>query len=200
MPLKRSVVTMLPAHFCYLALVPLATTVRVNSDGAHGLDKGAPTTDIGTLRINGACAKQSSLNSDFTVQGVTPDNKPFYQSGDGTRFLSFACGGWMFNTTELLFQGDHVDGNCSFAGFIPSAALLPPAHGTWRMACDDGGIANVSLAITDITYAGWRICAEGSFCHGDGCGMDIPGTPTPRDRWDPEKVRGKRMFTEPLLE
>ena len=171
-----------------------ASTLQTVAKVARRDEKGvAPAR---TLRVSGACAKQSTLNTDFLVQGVTADNRTFYQSEDGTRYLYFDkhCDGkdgtparWIFDSSKpSTTAASDLDGDgvCRFSGVIDSAGLLPPAHAVWRLSCA-GGWTDITLSLKVPPYAGWRICPEGAFCQGDGCSAN---TSTPRDRWDPDKV------------
>ena len=164
----------------------------------------------GTLRVSGACTKQSKLNADFLVRGTTADNKLYYQSEDGASFLYFdkSCDGkggaparWIFGSSEpnVTAASDlDGDGKCTFVGSVASGSLLPPKEAVWKLNCATDGWTDVTVSITDITgYAGWHICPEGSFCEGDGCYTDTTDASTPRDRWDQEKVRAAKM--EPSL-
>ena len=123
-----------------------ASTLQAVAKVARRDEKGTART----LRVRGACAKQSELNADFLAQGVTADNRTFYQSEDGTRYLYFDknCNGkdgtpprWIFddskpNTTAASDLDQ--DGDCKYGGRINSAGLLPPTHAVWRLNCADG--------------------------------------------------------------
>lgn len=118
------------------------------------------------VSISGACTKQSELNADFLVRGATADNKPYYQSEDGTRYLYFDkdCDGkggasarWIFDSSKpnITAASDlDGDGKCgSYSGRIDSISLLPPKEAVWRLNCDPDGWTDVSMTVSiiDIT-------------------------------------------------
>ena len=117
----------------------LQAVAKVERRGEKG------TASARTLRISGACASESALNADFLVQGFTADNRTFYQSADGTRYLYFDkhCDGkdgtqarWVFDVSKpstTTASDLDQDGGCRFAGAIESAGLLPPTHAVWQL-------------------------------------------------------------------
>ena len=177
---------------------------EVERRGEAGGKDETTTTPVarGTLRVSGVCATASFLNADFLVHGATADKKPYYQSQseDGTYYLYFDkdCNGKGTYPAMWIFTGSAPsitaapdldgDGTCVFAGSITSGSQLPPKEAVWKLGCADG-FTNVTVSITDVPFAGWRVCPEGSFCKGDGCNTNTTGASPPRDRWDPEKVR-----------
>ena len=114
-----------------------------------------------TLRVSGACAEQSALNTNFLLHAeVTADNRPIYQSEDGTIYLHFDkdCSGeghparWLFDTAKPSTTASSdldEDGTCNYRGRIDSTGLLPPT-GTaeWRLSCA-GEWTDVTLSLAD---------------------------------------------------
>ena len=160
-----------------------------------------------TLRIYGdlppACASSLAfLNTDFVKQGVTADNKSYYQSKDGSaHFLYFDknCDGtggfpplWIFDvhkpstTAVSVLNGDATCNTTGHLDFALSSAF-PPKNAMWAMQCEGFGPWLVHLTIA--WYGGWHVCPPGSFCNGDGCPSNNAASIFPRDRWDPKKVR-----------
>lgn len=124
---------------------------------ANGAGSSSPP---GTLRVSGACAKQSLLDSDFIPQGVTADNKLYYKSEDGSYYLYFDknCDGkgsaparWIFDSSKpntTAASDLDGDGKCSYSGRIDAGSALPPESATWRLLCEKGW-TNIQMTIVD---------------------------------------------------
>lgn len=155
-----------------------------------------------TLRVSSACDSLPDLNTSFIKQGVTADNKPYYQSKDGLYYLYYDkdCSGdgkhsarWIFDeskpSTTAISDLDG-DSSCVFTGYISSGGAIPPASAAWQLDCGGrGAFTKVPLTIAIEWYNGLYVCPPGSFCNGDECPSNKNIADIPRDRWDPKKVR-----------
>eukprot|EP00729_Bicosta_minor_P018138 gene18138-23657_t len=164
-----------------------APTLRANGDAAP------------TLRVSGACDTLPDLNAEFAQQGVTADNRSYYQSKDGALYLYFDdkdCGDgstprWVFDASEPRKTAtSDLDGTgtCSFAGYTDTSGTVPPDSAAWSLNCDGKSFTKVFLTID--WYPGWRVCPPGSFCSGEGCPSSSSNhghTAVPQDRWDPDE-------------
>jgi len=163
---------------------------------------------LDTLQVQGSCDGQSFLNTNFVKQGVTADNRAYYQSKDGLYYLYYDkdCDGsggvaasWIFDGSKPSISATSdldEDGGCVFNGYIGSNSLIPPESADWNLNCLDGSFVDVPLTIEPVEYAGWHVCPPGSFCSGDGCPSNNATAAIPRDRWDPNKVREIPLFVK----
>lgn len=160
------------------------------------------------LRVRGACDVLSYLNTDCAEQGVTADNRSYYQCKDFSALYLYydkdcagdgkVAAGWIFDDDKpSITATSDLDGDkdCVFTGYIGSSSTIPPASAVWRLNCV-AGFTDVPLTIKPVVdkYAGWHVCPPGSFCNGDACPSNNATAAIPRDRWDPEKVRAIRWL------
>lgn len=168
------------------------------------------------LQLSGACDSLSILNTEFIKQGVTADNKPYYQSKDGSYYLYYDkdCNGagWYPNPPSWILEAFpdgskpsttaasdlDGDGKCNFDGRVTSTDAVPPPRAEWQLSCNDTPTLQ-SVTLTIDWYAGWHVCPPGSFCKGDGCPSNNAALAVPRDRWDPDMVRVMRFLCRALL-
>lgn len=174
---------------------------KSRSDGGGNATLKPHTAPLNTLRISGACDTLAAINAEFVKQGVTADNRSYYQSKDGLYYLYYDkdCDGsggvaasWIFDGSKPSISATSdldEDGGCVFNGYIGSNSLIPPESADWNLNCLDGSFVDVPLTIEPVEYAGWHVCPPGSFCSGDGCPSNNATAAIPRDRWDPNKVR-----------